>query len=260
MGKIKNMKKILSFVLFVLILFTFFCPSEVFAKQKNYKNTWEYKSYKDISARYVSINKMRNQTKKLSDVDKEVITKYVFGAVRGEDTFLLINSYLRGNIKDYIPAKEITKPLGCRLNYYSEGLKAAIAKVRLPQNTTLYASVDDKAAKNLFKTYNVESVMSKPVSSTNGAVLSEKLTGVKYIDRGFISASYDKNCIPKTKFRLEIKAPKNMQIVLIEDLGEKSKKRAIINLDYKWEVLGVENLYDKDRKTAYYNIIIKSVK
>ncbi len=253
------MKKILSYVLFVLILFAVFCPSEAFAKQKSYKNTWEYKSYKDISIRYATQNKMRNQTKKLSSVDREIISKYVFGAVRGEDTFLLINSYLRGNLNDYIPAKEITKPLGCRLNYYSEGLKASIAKVRLPQNTTLYASVDDKAAKNLFKKYNVNNIISKPVSSTNGAALAEKHVGAKYMDKGFLSASYDKNCISKTKIRFEVKATKNMQAVLIEDLGEKSKKRVIINLDYEWEVLGVETLYDKD-KTAYYNVIIKNVK
>ena len=238
--------------------------SSVFASDtkntKSYARTFWYKSYKDISLRYISINKMKKQTERLSAVDKEILSKYIFGAVKGEDTFLLINSHLRGNLKDYIPAKEITKPLGCRLNYYAETLKNSISKVNLPQNTTLYAAIDEKYLKHLLYKYNIADLIQKPVTYENGEKIAQKIVGVKFREKGFLSASYDKNCIDKTKFRLEIKAPKNTHAVLTEDLGEKSKKKVVINSDYDWEIIAVECEYDKDNKKSYYNIIIKNIK
>ena len=63
-----------------------------------------------------------------------IIKKYVFGAERGEDTYLLINCYLRDNLPDYIPKKEITKPLKYRLDYYAKSLSVPISKTKLPQN------------------------------------------------------------------------------------------------------------------------------
>ena len=41
--------------------------------------------YKDVSKKWRVINKMKKQTRELSEEDKSIIKKYVFGAVRGEE-------------------------------------------------------------------------------------------------------------------------------------------------------------------------------
>ena len=66
------------------------------------------KKYKDVGWRKVTLNKMRTQCKNLSESDKSVIKKYVYGAVKGENTYLLMNCYLRGNMQDYVAKKDIT--------------------------------------------------------------------------------------------------------------------------------------------------------
>lgn len=218
------------------------------------------KKYKDVSKNFLVINKMKQQTKALSNDDKNVIKKYVFGAVKGEDTYLLINCYLRGNLQDYISKKDITTPLKCRLKFYADALESTIAKAKLPQNMILYRGIDEKGMRALFglgvKEYgNV--VLNQPVSTENAELLSKNIKGQKFTEKGFMSTSYDKNCIKKTKFRFEVRAPKNIQAVLIEELGKPQEKEVIINCGYNWEVVAVSAEFDKSSKTTYYNIVIK---
>lgn len=215
--------------------------------------------YKDVSWRKITLNKMKAQTKKLSEDDKNVIKKYVYGAVRGEDTYLLINCYLRGNLGDYISKKDITTPLKCRLKYYADALEATIAKAKLPQNIILYRGIDEKGMKAIFGgvNKNINTIIYEPVTEENSKLLAEYLHNVKFLEKGFMSTSYDKDCIKKTKFRFEIRAPKNLQAVLIEDLGKPDEKEVIINCGYKWNIVSVSADYDKEIKQLYYKIVIR---
>ena len=213
--------------------------------------------YKDISHKWRVINKMKNQAKNLTDEEKSVIQKYVFGAVRGEDTYLLINCYLRNILEDYVPAREITKPLKFRLEYYAKCLSTPIAKVKLPQNMILYRGIDEKGMKYLFPKKNLANVISKPISENNLELLKKEIVGELYVEKGFMSTSYDKNCARQTKFMFQVNAPKNLQAVLIEDLGKKQEKEVLINKNTKWKVSDVKIDSDKKSKRDYYLITIK---
>jgi len=207
------------------------------------------KKYKDVSWRKITLNKMRNQCKNLSESDKSVIKKYVYGAVKGENTYLLMNCYLRGNLQDYIPKKDITKPLKCRMKFYAESLETSVAKVKLPQKgmNAIFGGINN----------NMSNLIYKPVTEENAELLAKYLHNVKFLEKGFMSTSYDEDCIKKTKFRFTIQAPKNLQAVLIEELGKPSEKEVIINCGYKWNVISVSMEYDKDTKQNYYKIVIR---
>ena len=219
------------------------------------------KKYKDVSWRKITLNKMKAQTNKLSEDDKKVIKKYVYGAVTGENTYLLMNCYLRGNLKDYISARDITKPLMARMKFYADSLEKTIAKVKLPQNMLLYRGIDEKGMKAIFGTINsdIATLVYKPVTDENCETLAKYLHNSKFLEKGFMSTSYDKDCIKKTKFRFEIRAPKNLQAVLIEDLGKPQEKEVIINCGYKWNVVSVSKEYDRQTKDDYYKIVVKMI-
>ena len=216
------------------------------------------KKYHDVNYRIISLTKMRNQTKQLSEEDKNIIKKYVFGAVKGEDTYLLINCYLRGNLQDYIPKKEITTPLKCRLDYYAKALSSSISKTRLPRNIILYRGIDEKGAKSLFASKNVNNLINSPVSEDNLSKLRLALLNFEIVEKGFMSTSYDKNCAKQTKYLLEVNAPKNLQAILIEDLGKKSEKEVIINKHTVWKITGINIESNKGRQ--YYRIKLRFVK
>ena len=215
--------------------------------------------YKDVSRRWRPLNKMKNQTKNLTDEEKSVIQKYVYGAVRGEDTYLLINCHLRGILQHYIPAREITTPLKCRLDYYAKALSTTIAKTKLPQNMILYRGIDEKGMKYLFPNKNLSAVLSKPISNENLEILKKQIVGENYVEKGFMSTSYDKNCTRQTKFVFQVNAPKNLQAVLIEDIGKKQEKEVIINKNTTWKITDVSIYSDKKTKREYYLITIKYV-
>ena len=218
------------------------------------------KKYKDINHNPIAINKMKNQVKNLTEDEKEVIKKYVFGAVRGEDTYLLINCNLRNTLEYYIPKKEITKPLKCRLDYYAEQLSAPISKTRLPQNIILYRGVDEKGIKLIFAGKNIDAEINKPVNDENLSILKQKLINKTFIDKGFMSTSYDINCAKQTKFIFEVNAPKNLQAALIEDLGKKTEKEVLINRNTKWVVSDIKIATGHKTKESFYKISIKFVK
>ena len=96
------------------------------------------KPYKNINHSVIAKNKLKKQAQNMSDGDKSVIRKYVFGAVSGEDTFTLMNAYLRGNLNKYLKQKDINKPLQARMKYYSDNLCKTLTKTELPQNMLLY--------------------------------------------------------------------------------------------------------------------------
>ena len=213
--------------------------------------------YKDVSHNWRVLNKMKTQAKTLSEEEKSVIKKYVYGAVRGEDTYLLINCHLRNILPQYVPAREITTPLKCRLDYYAKALSTVITKMKLPQNMILYRGIDEKGMKYLFPNKNLADVISKPVSVENSEKLKQQISGEYYLEKGFMSTSYDKSCARQTKFIFEVNAPKNLQAVLIEDIGKKQEKEVIINKNSKWKVTDVSVGLDKKTKKQYYLITIK---
>ncbi len=217
------------------------------------------KKYKDISHNPIVITKMKEQAKNLSDEEKSVIKKYVFGAVRGEDTYLLINCNLRGNLDKYIPKKEITKPLKYRLDYYANQLSVPISKTKVPKNIILYRGVDDKGIKLIFADKKINDYVTKPVNEENLKMLKDKLIGATYTEKGFMSTSYDINCAKPTKFRFEVNTPKNMQAVLIEDLGKKKEKEVLINKNTRWKVTNISIKTDKKAKRDYYLISVKYI-
>ena len=119
----------------------------------------------------------------------------------------------------------------------------------------LYRGIDEKGVKSIFKNKNITNVINKPVTEENLAILRKNLIGVKFVEKGFMSTSYDKNCAKQTKFMFEVYASKNLQAVLIEDLGKKSEKEVLINKNTKWEVIDISIVHKNDR--YFYNIKIK---
>ncbi len=250
--------------LVLLLMLVLSCWSVFAAVQKEIRageyvtQTINLRAYKDISKRFLVINKLKQQTKNLSDADKNVIKKYVFGAVRGENTFLLINSYLRGNMQMYIPQKEITKPLKSRMDYYARTLNSVISKARLPQNMLLYAGMTEKDMEAVFADKKIDSVIKTELSDKNLTILKDKIKNEKFDENAFIVAYYDKNFVPKTKFMFEISAPKNLQVVSMEELDKKRAKEVVINKQATWKITDIN--IDSNKNGKYYRIKIKFVK
>ena len=252
------MKKIIVFLCAILLCAPVFSVENIVSAGVYVSQFTMMRKYKEVS--WISLNKMKEQTRNLSEDEKAIIKKYVFGAVRGEDTYLLINCHLRGTLEHYIPKKEITKPLKCRLDYYANQLSAPITKTRLPQNTILHRGVDEKGIKLIFADKKLDSYFAKPVTEENLAVLKKKLVGAKYFEKGFMSTSYDKDTVKESKFIFEVNAPKELQAVLMDNLGKKEEKEILINRNSIWEVTDISIDKSKKTKQDFYKIKIKFVK
>ena len=254
------MKKIIVFLCAILLCAPVFSVENIVSAGVYVSQLSMMKKYKDISHNPIVLTKMKNQAKNLSEDEKAIIKKYVFGAVRGEDTYLLINCNLRNTLQYYIPKKEITKPLKCRLDYYADQLSAPISKTRVPQNIVLYRGIDEKGMKLIFAQKNLNNYIDKPVTEENLKILKEKLVNSVFVEKGFMSTSYDINYAKQTKFILEVNTPKNMQAVLIEDLGKKSEKEVLINRNTKWVVKDITIDKSKKTKQNFYKVQIRFVK
>ena len=252
------MKKIIVFLFAILLCIPVYSVENIVSAGVYVSQFTMMRKYKEIS--WISLTKMKEQTRNLSEDEKAIIKKYVFGAVRGEDTYLLINCNLRGTLEYYIPKKEITKPLKCRLDYYANQLSAPITKTRLPQNTILYRGVDEKGIKLIFAGKKLDSYFSKPVTEENLAVLKKKLIGAKYVEKGFMSTSYDKDAVKESKFIFEVNAPKELQAVLMDNLGKKEEKEVLINRNSAWGVKDITIDKNKKTKQDFYKIKITFVK
>lgn len=254
------MKKIILFLCVILLCTPVIYADNIVSAGVYVSQFSMMKKYKDISHNPIAVNKMKSQTKNLSEEEKAVIKKYVFGAVRGEDTYLLINCHLRDTLQYYIPKKEITKPLKYRLDFYANQLSAPISKGRLPQNVILYRGVDEKGIKLIFTDKSFGGYVSKPVNEENLNVIKQKLIGKTYIEKGFMSTSYDINCAKQTKFIFQVNAPKGLQALLIEDLGKKEEKEVVINRNSQWKVTDVTIEKNKKTKQDFYKISVKFIK
>ncbi len=254
------MKKILG-VFFIILVF---CAG-VFSAETRVVNAGEFvfklsliKKYKDINHNIFALSKIREQAKNLPDKDKNIIQKYVYGAVRGENTFLLINCYLRNNLQDYIPKKEITTPLKCRLDFYSKALRESISGAKLPRNMILYKGIEDKEVRRIFKSKKIDNVINSAVSQENLEKLRTALIDAEFEEKGFILTTYDKNYVKSGKFIFEICAPKNLQAVLLDDLNKTSKKEILINKQSYWKVADIKINTLKDKQ--FYTVKLKFVK
>ena len=216
------------------------------------------KPYKDISHRILTVNKLKKRAQDLSEGDKSIIQKYVFGAVSGEDTFTLMNAYLRGNLNQYIKQKDITKPLQMRMKYYSDNLCKTLSKTELPQNMILYGNTNIKDLSVFFPDKTILNILNKPFAENNLSVLSSKLTGKQFTDKGFIITYYDQDYIKNPNVILEIRAPKNLQGVLLLN-STKYEKAVLLNKGTAWKVTGISSFQDKNTKKNYYKISIKFV-
>jgi len=254
------MKKIIIFCCAIFLCMPVFSVENIVSAGVYVSQMSLLKKYKDINHNWRTINKMKAQANNLTGEEKEVVKKYVFGAVRGEDTYLLINCDMRNNLDKFIPKKEVTKPLKYRLDYYANQLSAPISKTRLPQNIILYRGIDEKGMKLIFADKNINQYIDKPVSEDNLKILKQKLIGAYYYEKGFMSTSYDINCAKQTKFIFIVNAPKNLQAILLEDLGKKSEKEVLINRNSKWEITDIIIDTSKKTKQYFYKINIKYVK
>ena len=256
----KIMKKIIVFLCALFLCVPVFALDNIVSAGVYVSQMSMMRKYKDISHSPIVINKMKSQVKNLTEDEKAVIKKYVFGAVRGEDTYLLINCNLRGNLDKFVPKKEITTPLKCRLDFYANQLSAPISKTRLPKNIILYRGVDNKGIKLIFADKKINNYIDKPVSEDNLKVLNQKLIGAYYVEKGFMSTSYDISCAKQTKFIFEVNAPKDMQAVLLEDLGKKEEKEVLVNRNSKWEITDITIDKSKKTKQDFYRVKVKFVK
>jgi len=247
------------FFLILLISFAIQAPAIASSSCHSISPASVLKPYKDVSSRWIVLNKLKKQFQNLPEKDKSILSKYIFGAVKGENTFLLINSYLRGDLYKYISKKDINKPLQMRLKMYSDQLSGAISKGRLPQNMLLYSEVEDKTFTTLFPDKTLLQIINAKISDENTNLIKTKLNDTKFKEKGFMLASYDKNFTQKTKIRFEIKAPKNIQAISIEDLNKQYQKQIIVNKGYEWKITDIKNMKDKHSDQDYYLITIKIV-
>ena len=253
------MKKIFLILLIILLSFQSAFANDSIVQQAgdNVSRISLLKPYKNVSV--LVLKQMREDAKTLSETDKNIIRKYVYGAVRGENTYLLINCYLRGTLEYYVPKKEITKPLKCRLEYYANALTTSISKAKLPKNIILYRGIDAKGMKLIFKDNNINSVLNKPVNTENLAILKKNTINKTFTEKGFMSTSYDIKCIKHTNFIFKIFAPKDLQALLIEDIGKKNEKEVLINKNSEWKVTNIEIQTDSVTKKDVYMITLKYV-
>ena len=212
------------------------------------------KKYKDISHNILAQNKLRKVA--VSNVDRNVINKYVNGAVRGENTFLYMNAYLLGILDKYVPAKEISKPLKMRLKYYADNLQSSISHYKLPQNMILYCGIDERHAAVIFPNSEM-TVLKKNITDENLELLRKKLSGYTYTDKSFLKTSYDEYYTSRTKYVLEINAPKNLRTVLMENKSPDTQKQVVIAAGYKWKIIDLSREFDKDKNFHYYKIKLK---
>ena len=227
------------------------------AKEPWYVRFSIFQPYKEINNKIWEVNKLKAEQDKLSKADKDTLSKYVFGAVRGEDTFQLINCYYMGTLSQYIPAKEITKPLKCRLEFYAKALNGVVSKTRLPQSIYLYAGIDERELFANFSDKELQKAFKLPVSEDNALLLGKKLDDKIYKQKGFLKTYYDASYIHKSRYRLRMKAPKGLQAVLLEGIGRAGAKEVLVNKNYEWKITEVENGYDRITKEYYYLITVK---
>lgn len=252
------------FTLFLCVLLCSFAQSYAVSYGESTSGITEItllKSYKDISKNIIVTGKMKRAAKNLSDDDKNIIIKYVYGAVKGENTYLLMNGYLRGDLHLYIKAQDITKPLKSRMQYYADSLSSSISKTKLPKNMLLYRGIDEKGMSSIFADKNIKDILTKPVSYENTNYIKTKINGCTFTEKGFMSTSYDINYAKKTKFIFYVKAPKNLQAVFVDGVrtsNESQTKEIIINKGYKWKVTDVDFVLRKDG-SKYYKITLKLV-
>ena len=250
-------------------IFLFFCcvcfmQNIVFANSQSYSELTSgisqaalFKPYKYALKRPLILNKIKKQTYALSEIDRTVIKKYVVGAVKGEDTFSLMNANLNYNLGRYLSQKDITNPLKARLNMYADDLSKTLSKTALPQNILLYYGVDDKELLGLFPGKNLEQYLLQPVSDDNLRSLKSTMSGSEFTESAFMKATYDKNFAAPTKFRFEIKAPKMLRAVVIESITQNGRKEVLINKGYKWKIVDITKAYDSNNKSYYYQFTIK---
>lgn len=249
-------KSFLLLVLFFILCIPVF--AEKAANQESCSSIFSFlQPYKEISNKIWEVNKLKSEQSKLSKSEKETISKYVFGAVKGEDTFLLINSYYMGTLNKYIPAKEITKPLEYRLEYYAKSLSAIVSKRKLPQSIILYGGLDERDVMANFSDKGIQQALKADVNESNAEILDKKIGNKIYYQKGFMKVYYDSNYVHKSKYRLKMKAPKNMQALLLEGIGKAGAKEVLINKNQEWKITGVETGCDRVTKEKYYLIEVK---
>lgn len=251
------MKKILLlFISLILICMPAF-SAKINKTEKQSSKFSFFQTYKEIDNKIWEINKLKSEQAKLSKSERDTVSKYVFGAVKGEDTFLLINAYYMGTLTKYVPKKEITKPLQYRLEYYAKALNAVVSKTRLKQNIMLYAGIDERDMMANFSDKDIQKSLKMPANEENTEILDDKLTNKTYCQKGFLKAYYSDSYVHKAKYRLKIKAPKNLQALLLQGIGKAGAKEMLINKGQEWKILGVENGVDRITKEDYYLITVK---
>ena len=199
------------------------------------------KNYKDINLRFLTINKLKQQAQNLSDIDKKTIIKGTFSALKP---------------KSYLKPKDINKPLKCRLSFYVDNLSRAVSKSKIPQNIILYKGINNKDLRWILKGKNINDITDKPVSESIAEEYNKKLAGYKYTEKSFMLTSYDKNLTENTPYMLEIKTPKNVQSVLLDEITGKHSKSVLINKGYRWEIQKV-SIYTDKKNNQHYKITIR---
>ena len=125
----------------------------------------------------------------------------------------------------------------------------------------LYRGIDEKGMDFIFSDKKISDVINKQVSYENTVYLKNKINGCTFTEKGFMSTSYDINSAKKTKFIFVVKAPKNLQAVLVDGIlqpNQSPTKEVIINKGYKWKVTNVDYALRNDG-SRYYKIDLKLV-
>ena len=75
-----------------------------------------------------------------------------------------------------------------------------------------------------------------------------------------MSTSYDIDSVKQSKFVFEVNAPKELQAVLMDNLGKKEEKEVLINRNSVWEVKDITIDTNKETKQDYYRLKLMFVK
>ncbi len=252
------MKKIVVF--FAVIAFMCgYSASVCAAEYSGISSASLHMKFKDANKTWKTAEKLKTEAKVLTNNDKQTIKKYVYGAIKNEDSFLLTNAYLNNNLESCVAKKDITKPLQARLDFYARSLEGAVNKVRLPQNMLLYHVSDDREMRTLFGSQNINGILIQQISDENLNALKSAIKGYKFTEKGFWLTTYDQNLTKKSKYRFVISAPKNLRAVLLDEVSGYKTKEILISSGYRWEVTGVAKEFDKRYKENFYRINVKLV-
>ena len=191
-----------------------------------------------------ALNKSRKQADSLSSGEKESILKYI-----NDEYYLKINGYLRKEIP--LISDELKNDI--------KNIENALNKAYLPEDTLLYRSVKGDFIENVFFDKKIADLMKKHPSNSykNLERVNSFLTGKIFVERGFMSTSYNINETYVAPIRLKINAPKGSRALALDGISTSEEEEVLINRCTIWKIKSVN--YGNMGKKRIWDIVLEAI-